>query len=71
MKQIYVTYTRHLYNGGTARFGVECRSMDEVNDVREILKKRERINNIRINKTGRGLPESACVFFYAEFKYNY
>lgn len=71
MNPIYVTYTRTLHNGEKSRFAVQCSNQDETNEVKNRLKTRHNVSNIRLNKTGRNLPEECMVRFYAEYMYNY
>lgn len=67
MKKIYVTYTSVLHNGNKCRFAVECETEQQANEIGYDLNSRPNVKNIRINRSGRGLPESSCVFFYAEY----
>lgn len=69
-KKIYVTYNHvSLLDGKTkTRFAVECENMEQANEIGYDLRSRTNVNNIRINKCGKGLPESARVFFYNEYK---
>ena len=69
-KEIYVTYTVESIPGGDHRFAVECEDISQVNEVRLDLNSRPAVKNIRINRSGRGLPESASIFFYAEYMFH-
>ena len=70
-KSIYVTYNHHSLNNPKAktRFAVECENMEQANEIGYELNSRVGVSNVRINKSGRGLPPSAQVFFYNEYKY--
>ena len=69
-KKIYVTYTHESIFTGRHRFAVECDDMGQANEVGCDLNSRPGIKNVRINRTGRGLPENSCIFFYAEYMYH-
>lgn len=69
-KSIYVTYNHHSLDNPKAktRFAVECESMEQANEIGCDLVSRAGVSNVRINKSGRGLPPSAQIFFYNEYK---
>ena len=70
MKPIYVTYNHHSLTNPKAktRFAVECESMEQANEIGYDLNSRAGVSNVRINKSGRGLPQSSQIFFYWEYK---
>lgn len=70
MKPIYVTYTKITHNLTPFRFAVQCENMEQVLQICADLNSRSGIKNIRINKSGRGLPVESAVLFYAEYMYN-
>ena len=70
MKPIYVTYTRILHNGTTARFAVECENIGQVMEAAYYLNSRANVKNIRINKSGRKLPVESAIFPYHEYMSN-
>lgn len=65
---IYVTYTKKSPLMHTkSRFAVMCENMEQAREVGYNLNSRPDVSNIRINKSGRGLPEEAFIFFYNEY----
>lgn len=70
MKHIYVTYNHHslISSGRKTRFAIECENMEQAAEIGLELNSRANISNVRINKSGKNLPDSACIFFYWEYK---
>ena len=71
-KKIYVTYTHvSLVGGGETRFAVMCENDNQAAEVGMDLNSRTDVKNVRINRSGRGLPkESSKIFFFSEYMQN-
>ena len=68
MTPIYVTYTHICLNGERVRFAIECANEFEKAMAMYDLLSRVGVINIRVNRSGRGLPkESAKIFPFYEY----
>ena len=68
MTPIYVTYTHICLNGERVRFAIECNNEYERETAMYDLLSRVGVINIRVNRSGRGLPkESAKIFPFHEY----
>lgn len=71
-KKTYVTYTRVSgLSGNETRFAVMCENDNQAAEVGMDLNSRTDVKNVRINRSGRGIPkENSKIFFYNEYMQN-
>lgn len=66
--EIHVTYTKRSANrGASERFAVACPDEVRARAVGYDLASRPEVSNIRMNRCGRGLPESAFIIPFHEY----
>ena len=65
---MYVTYTKKNLNGTRSRFAVECQTKEQAQEIACDLNARPGVINVRLNTSGRNLPDEAHTFTYHEYK---
>ena len=65
---MHVTYTEKNLDGTRSRFAVECQTKEQAQEVAYDLNARAGVVNIRLNTSGRNLPDKARTFTYHEYK---